>query len=178
MVVEEIKARIVKIKEEGKTAKVEDKPALVKELASLETELAEAQSKPKVKAKVKPKVKTEGKAQGIKDFATEFVKAKGTGLTLQGKAQRRIKGLTKALITRKWAVDKKDNLIFTKEVKGRKFTVTMDKSGQNAALVTLGKCVSFPLGKGAFKSVDYVLTAYGYKYLSASQVYEEVESVV
>lgn len=170
MGVKELKARIVKVKEEGKKAKVEDKPALLKELESLETELVKAQSKPKGKAKAQ--------SQGIKDFATEYVKAKGTGLSLQGKASRRLKGLTGALLTRKWKQDPVDPLTFAVTKKGREFIVQMQRDGATATLTTKGKVVSFPLCKGAFKSVDYVLAAYGHKYLSASQVYEEVESVV
>lgn len=176
MGIKELKAKIIEIKEIGKKAKVEDKPALLKEMEQAESDLAEAQSKAKVKAKVKSKVKAQ--SQGITDFAKEYVKAKGTGLSIQGKAQRRIKGLTQALLTRQWTEDSKDNLIFARTFNERKFTVTMDKEGEQATLETAGKIVKFPLGKGAFKSVDYILTAYGNRYMSAKQVYEPVTSVV
>lgn len=135
-------------------------------------------AKDKQVEKVKKDKKAKAQSQGITDFAKEYVKAKGTGLTLQGKAQRKIKGLASALTARKWAVDSKDSLIFTKSFQDRKFTVTIGKDGEQAALETVGKVVKFPLGKGAFKSVDYVLTAYGHRYMSAKQVYEPVTSVV
>ena len=167
--IKEIKAEIAKIKKAGKTATIENKPALVKELESAETRLTELQ---------KTKVKAKAQSQGINDFAKEYVKTKGSGLTLQGKAQRKIKGLAKALTTRKWIVDSKDSLTFTKAFKDRKFNVQIDQAGEKAALTTGGKVVNFPLGKGAFKSVDYVLTAYGHRYMSEKQVYEDVTSVV
>ncbi len=135
-------------------------------------------AKSKQVKKVKESKEVKAQSQGITDFAKEFVKTKGTGLTLQGKAQRRIKGLVKALTARKWSVDSKDSLIFTRAFKNRKFTVTIDKTGQTAVINTLGKVVQFPLGKGAFKSVDYVLNAYGHRYSSGKQVYEEIESAV
>lgn len=135
-------------------------------------------AKDKQVEKVKKDKKAKAQSQGITDFAKEYVKAKGTGLTLQGKAQRRIKGLASALTARKWAVDSKDSLLFTKSFQDRTFEVVIDKAGEKAALTTGGKVVNFPLGKGAFKSVDYVLSAYGHRYMSAKQVYQDVTSAV
>lgn len=135
-------------------------------------------AKEKQVKKVKKSEESKAQSQGITDFAKEYVKAKGTGLTIQGKAQRKIKGLAGALIARKWTIDSKDSFMFKKSFEDRKFTVTINKDGTQAAIETAGKVVKFPLGKGAFKSVDYVLTAYGYRYMSAKQVYEPVTSVV
>lgn len=142
--------------------------------------LTEEKAKGKVKSNRKKKAegKAAVKAQGIEDFASEYVKAKVTGLTTQGKAARRIKGIIGALQTRQWTADKKDSMTFTKTLGKDKFTVQIDKAGDTATLSTKGKVVEFPLGKGAFKSIDYVLNAYGHRYVSASKTYEEGVSVV
>lgn len=126
----------------------------------------------------KAKAKSKAKVQGIADFTKAYVQKKGTGLTLQGKAQRRIKGLIKALQARKWTGSDKNTLLFTKTFGNKRYVVTIDKGGNSAELTTKGKTITFPLGKGAFKSVDYVLTAYGHVYNSAKRVYENAQSVV
>ena len=142
--------------------------------------LTEEKAKGKVKSSRKKKADgdTVVKAQGIEEFATEYVKAKVTGLTTQGKAARKIKGIISALQTRQWKADKKDGMTFTKTLGKDKFTVKVNKAGDTATLTTKGKVVEFPLGKGAFKSVDYVLNAYGHKYISATKRYEDGISVV
>lgn len=140
------------------------------QIKEIKAEIAEIKKVAKGKAKVQ--------SQGIADFTKAYVQKKGAGLTFQGRAQRRIKGLIKALQARKWTVSNKNTLIFTKAFGNIRYVVTIGKGGDSAELTTKGKTVTFPLGKGAFKSVDYVLAAYGHTYDSSKQVYNVVKSVI